>query len=278
MPIELRRSDVVLAASQAFSKIGDFFRGVHDTEYEAERVTQVNRGLTYLETQYQQYNVDLPNKSYTTYQESNRDFLPQSSSLGESTARSQLATEGRFGQVHLEDVWRDNREFFGVQLEYINRTVTNKDALIEMQQHLSVRHLQNQDLIRRRWEEAADHEARVVLEAVTNSIIHSDTPLATKLVQINSRIDEDVRTGRLWIDEGEVLKRNAETEVVRIATEMFQEGVATAINQRKKEDALKMFEAAVRDDLEGATEENLNAVYHQIDFGIVTDIIHQRLT
>ena len=67
MPIELRRSDVFLAAGEALGRASDAARVKFDIDYEAERVSQVNQQLTYLEQSYQTYNTDIEQRSFTSY-------------------------------------------------------------------------------------------------------------------------------------------------------------------------------------------------------------------
>lgn len=207
MPIELRRSDVMFAAAEAFGKVGKFFRNVHDTEYAAETVTQVNRSLTDNEESYQGYNGFLPKKFFTTYSDGGGDLTggsPRGLPLGSGIKVG-------FGQATLPDVMRDGREFFEERMKHLNETVTNPDALIEMRQHLTVKHLQNQDVVRRMWEAAAKHEAMAALDSLYEWVMSSNLPWSVKIDRIQSRVDAYVSAQLLWPDEAKRIVSQATT-------------------------------------------------------------------
>lgn len=196
MPIELRRSDVVLASADVLQKGAQAAGEIYDSMYEAERVSQVNRQLAYIEQSYQRYNEGVDQQEYTHYE----DAQPHPSNPSGSAA-----VKLPFGQASLADIEAAENEFFQDQLKYITENTTNKAAREEMIQHLQMKQIQNQAIIARQWNVAADHEAMASLNTLYDTVLASNDPWEAKVHRITSRVNEMVAVGRLWKDEGEVI-------------------------------------------------------------------------
>jgi len=203
--IDLRPSDLYFQAASVLGQVAQDAGQIFRKSYEADRVAQVNRGLTYLERSYQGYNQSLEQKGFTIRQhvepqpgESNTAFLQRAEQFQPGGDAEVI---GRFGQATLADVQADEDEFYQQQLEYINQTITNKAAREEMIQHATAKHLQNRQVVARQWQIASQHEFNASNVELADQILQSDASLPVKIGRMQLRIEEGVNTGRIWVDD-----------------------------------------------------------------------------
>jgi hypothetical protein len=217
MPIELRPSDVVLSAAEVLRETGRAAGSIYSRLYEADRVSQVNRQLAYLEQQYQDFNRSLAQRAFEVQPEP--DAAP---SYGETNYLAGLPAGARpvaptpiqasFGEATLADIQRVEDQFFQEQLDYITRTTPNRRAREEMIQHLTMKNIANQAIVAREWSEAADHAAMASLNQLYETVMASNESWEVKVQRITSRVNEMVTAGRLWEDEGEAVITRATQE------------------------------------------------------------------
>ena len=201
MPIEIRPSDVMFKAADVLRGASRAAGGISRDLYEADRVSQVNRQLAYLEQIYQDYNENLPQQMFDARGEE---------MLGHPLDTGVLSVVKKsFGQASLSDIEADEDKFFQSQLEYITKNTTNKAARQEMIQHLTMKNIQNKGIIANKWNVAADREAMASLNTLYSTVLSSNEPWEEKVRRISDRVDQMVSVGRLWKDEGENIKAKA---------------------------------------------------------------------
>ncbi len=175
--------------------IGGLVGGIVEQVYEADRVSEVNRQLAYLEQSYQEYNQGLDQQMFDARAE-------ELSSMRHSMSTGSVVKKP-FGQATLADIEADEDKFFQKQLEYITKNTTNKKARQEMIQHLTMKNIQNKGIIAGKWHVAADDEARAGLIVHNNTVLASNDPWEVKVQKISTRVNQMVSVGRLRRSEGE---------------------------------------------------------------------------
>ncbi len=189
MPIEIRPSDVKFSAAQALSKAAKASGEIFGMMYEADRVSQVNRQLAYIEQSYQDYNEGVDQQMF--------DSRGDEAITGPSGGTTPSTVKKAFGQATLADIEADEDKFFQKQLEYITKNTTNKKARQEMIQHLTMKNIQNKAIIARQWKVAADHEAMASLNTLYSTVVASNDPWETKVAKITTRVREMVAVNSL---------------------------------------------------------------------------------
>ena len=193
MPIEIRPSDVVLAAAGALHKGAKASGEIFGMMYEADRVSQVNRQLAYIEQSYQNLNEGIEDEMFEASAE-------ELSSMGHPMSTGSIIKKP-FGQVTLGDVEKREDKFFQEQLEYITKNTTNKKARQEMIQHLTMKNIQNKGIIERQWNVAAQHEAEASYNTLKNTVLASNDPWEVKQQKLFTRIDEMLKVNRIWPEQ-----------------------------------------------------------------------------
>lgn len=269
--IRLRRSDVLLAAGDALRQGADAARNIFDINYEAERVSQVNRQLTYLEQAYQTYNTGIEQRSFTSYADQTGTIARGGFDV--DVARTAAAgIEQPFGQATLADVQRNGRDFLEQQLEYIARNTPNKAARQEMTAHLQAKHLQNQAAITQRHQVAAQHEYFAGLSLLGQEILKSGEPYSAQVAQHQSRLDEGVAVGRVFRDDAIRLQGTFKNAVYN---QMLQD-LEIAVEERNHDGVERMIasglEAGIFPDEDVAAEMRTQLAY-AIDVGLSEDFV-----
>ncbi len=198
----IRPSDITRRKAQMYGNLAGLVRsagglvgGIVGQVYEADRVSQVNRQLAYLEQSYQEYNQGLDQQMFDARGE-------ELSSMGHPMSTGSVVKKP-FGQATLADIEADEDKFFQKQLEYITKNTTNKKARQEMIQHLQMKNIQNKGIVAGKWHVAADDEARAGLIVHNNTVLASNDPWEVKVNKIATRVREMVHVGRLRKSEGE---------------------------------------------------------------------------
>ncbi len=191
----LRPSDVFLQASKVLGSAAQAAGGIGADLYEADRVTQVNRGLAEYERAMQGYFSDFSRRSFdvTTILETRE------------TGTLSATVPMRLGEMTQADVDADYTKFVESQIENMTKNVRNPDAKKELMQHLQMGAIRNRGKALGEWSVAADHEALANFNKLAAVVMESDLPPDEKVQRITSRVDEMVRTGRMWKDEGEAI-------------------------------------------------------------------------
>ena len=203
--IQLRPSDVMFKLADVLRGVSKAAGGISRDLYEADRVSQVNRQLAYVERSYQEYNQNLSKQSFDSMVETGTDDQELLKNFGAKIPGRKYVKKS-FGEASLVDIKNNEDKFFQAQLEYITSTTTNKAAREEMIQHLTMKNIQNQAIIGRQWNLAADDEARAGLNALSSMVLASDDPWEVKEQKIHGRVDDLMRVGRLSKTEGENIK------------------------------------------------------------------------
>lgn len=173
---------------------------------EAERVTQVNQGLAYYERAFQEYQQSLATRSF----EVSRDE-PDVTEIGGAPAADWSGMVQRpLGQVTQADLDADYTKFVNSQVEYVQKNFRNKGARQELLQHLQMGAIANHGKAIQTWQVASDHEATASLNNLYGVVMASDATPDEKIGRISVRVDEMVRTGRMWKDTGETIKQKAQ--------------------------------------------------------------------
>ncbi len=194
--MDLRPSDVWLQASKVLGEGSRAAGRISGALYEADRVTQVNRGLAQYERAMQGYFEDY----------SRRSFVVESiDELGLATT-----TPRRLGELTQADVDVDYAKFVESEIENMQKTVRNPAARKELLQHLQMGGIANRGKALQAWQVAADHEALANFNNLYAVVMASDTPPDEKVRRISGRVDEMVATGRMWKNVGEEIKLKAQ--------------------------------------------------------------------
>jgi hypothetical protein len=240
MPIELRPSDVVLGASQALQKWGVVAQNIHDRQYEAARVSEVNKQLTYLEQIYQDHNRAMPKRGYAA----SLDYADPMSGEGAASYLNRVegtgvAVQKSFGEATIEDVFVVEDEFYQEQLKYITENTTNRAAREEMIAHLAAKNVQNKAILARDWQIASQHEYDAVTMELSTTILSSDTPFLGMVNQMQSRVSEGVRVGRVYRDAGIQFMGEFASQARSIGVQKMETRVTDAVanNDREEVDA-----------------------------------------
>ncbi len=201
----IRPSDIERQKAQMYGNLAGLVRsagglvgGIVGQVYEADRVSQVNRQLAYLEQVYQDLNEGI------------EDEMFEASAEELSSMRHPMSTgsviKKPFGQVTLEDVEKREDKFFQEQLKYIKENTTNKKAREEMIQHLTMKNIQNKGIIAVKWNAAADRESKASLGTLFSTVLASNDPWEVKLNKFSVRVDQLKAVNRLWPEEAVVWK------------------------------------------------------------------------
>ena len=207
--IQLRPSDVMFKLADVLRGASKAAGGISRDLYEADRVSQVNRQLAYVERSYQEYNQNLSKQSFDSMVETGADDQELLKNFGAKIPGRKYVKKS-FGEASLVDIKNNEDKFFQAQLEYITSTTTNKAAREEMIQHLTMKNIQNQAIITKQWNVAADHEATAGLNKLVGTVLASNDPWEMKVEKIKGRVREMVAAGRMWKDEGEAVIAQAE--------------------------------------------------------------------
>ena len=191
MPLEIRPSDVMQAAADALSNAAKGVDYIHQKSYEAQRVAQVNEGLTYLEKAYQDYNDSLSHRVFE------QTIDPVTGGKGTVTKKQTL------GETDEGTILQDHGKFTQAAIDYITKNFSNSDAQKELLQHLAMKSIQNQGVVKQQWQVAAEHNYLASLDTLTQTVLQSNDPWEVKIAKIKSRVDEGVTAGRLWDDEAQ---------------------------------------------------------------------------
>ena len=167
--------------------------GLYQMAKEAERVSEVNRQLAYLEQVYQDLNEGIEDEMF--------DVRGDEAITGPSGGTAQSVVKKPFGQASLSDIEKREDKFFQEQLKYITENTTNKKARDEMIQHLTMKNIQNKAIIARQWNVAAQHEAEASLGTLFSTILASNYPWEVKLNKFSVRVDQLKAVNRLWPEE-----------------------------------------------------------------------------
>jgi len=162
---------------------------------DAQRVSQVNQQLAYLEQAYKDYNESLQQKMF--------DARGELEITGPSGGQAPSVVQKPFGQASLADIEADEDKFFQSQLEYINKNTTNRDARREMIQHLNMKNIQNKKIISGQWNVAADHEAMAGLNKLSSTLLLSNDPWEVKVNKMSIRLKDMERVGRIWPEDAD---------------------------------------------------------------------------
>lgn len=203
--MELRPSDVWLQASRALGGGAQAAGQIGSAINEADRVMQVNQGLAYYERAFQEYQTALPARAL----EVSKDAPEVQDIGGAPSADWSGMVQVPLGQATKADLDADYTKFVNSQVEYVQKTFRNRAARQELLQHLQMGAIANREKALQTWNVAADHEAMASFNNLYGVIMaSSDTP-DDKVRKISVRVDEMVRTGRMWKDTGEQLKAKA---------------------------------------------------------------------
>ena len=190
MPITLRTSDILEQAAETLRGVSQVARGINRDLYESQRVSQVNEGLA------------LQGRAFQDYHDSSakRDYEVQIEGMHE-----QDIAVLPFGAADFATIDKDYQEFVDAQIDYIGSHFTNKDARDELIAHLQMGAIQNRGQLLRNWNAHADRVAKASLVKLIDTVRDSNLPWEEKVARISSRVNELVRTDRLWKDEGEAI-------------------------------------------------------------------------
>jgi len=200
-----RRYDKAQAGIRLAGAAAQFGSQIAGMVGEAERVTQVNEGLAYYERAFQDYQQTLATRSFEVPTDS-----PDVEEIGGAPAADWSATVQRpLGQLTQADLDTDFAKFVKSQAEYVEKNFRNKAARRELLQHLQMGAIANRGKAIQSWQVASDHEALASFNNLYGVVMASDDSPEDKVGKISVRVDEMVRSGRMWKDTGEQIKAKA---------------------------------------------------------------------
>jgi hypothetical protein len=208
--IELRPSDVMKAQVENQNKVFDILGMVIGKVAEAEKVNQVNNGLTTL----------MRSESVWQDQQRTRVYDRQPEYGGGSGQDVGEVQKVDFGHATEFEVKAAHDKFIKEQREFILGTATHPGAKKELAFHLDQQGVTSYQRTRQDWRTVKQHTAIADLDKLSGSVMQSGLPWDQKVAAIGSRVEATVRAGDMWPEVGE--------EYVQKVTETAQDMEAFA--------------------------------------------------
>jgi len=194
--IELRPSDVMKAQLENRNKIFDIATNligfVLGKVSEAERVNQVNTGLTALmrsEAQWQE-------------SEQTRTYDRQPMAQDTSGLISGGARKVDFGHATEAEIKTAHDKFIREQKEFILAGASHPAARRELSFHIDQQAVTSFQRTQQNWRVVRQHTAIADLDELAATVMQGTLPWEQKVAAIKTRVDAVVRTGDLWPEDG----------------------------------------------------------------------------
>jgi len=196
--IELRPSDILFQKARKIQRFAGLFgqaSGLALDLYSAQAVDQGNKWLLFEAQAQDAYDEELPKRTFDVPVEPDVIF---------PTGTTQATVSKRFGELSEADLITDHNKYVQAQMDWIKENLTNKDARTRAIYQVQQRAVSHLAATRVAWNEAAQHEANASLNAYTELVMAKNIPWDQKVADIEERVREMVRVGRMWRDQGEV--------------------------------------------------------------------------
>ena len=191
--IELRPSDVMEAQLENRNKVFDILGMVIGKVAEAEKVNQVNQGITAL----------MRSEALWQNQEQTQLYDRQPEYGGGSGQDVGEVKKIDFGHATEFEIKAKHDKFLKEQREFILGTATHPGAKRELAFHLDQQAVTSYQRTRQDWREVRQHTAVADLDKLSGAVMQSGLPWDQKVLAIKTRVDATVRAGDLWPEDGQ---------------------------------------------------------------------------
>jgi hypothetical protein len=220
MPIEIRPSDVVLGAGQALSQWAQVAEDIFKTEYEKERVKEVNNGLILSEMARQ--------KDLESYQDPKKviEVQPAYTTPGESPIASMPSQYKALGDVTQGVVENELRKQQAALEEQIRLTTPNKRAREELITRSKMAAIDHRNKVMGEWRQASqsvylhglkDYATLLTMDQTTPLENTIDPVTGVKTVGLIERMEDRLAEG---IGAGWVTRDAADTYLVQFEDQL----------------------------------------------------------
>lgn len=191
--LELRPSDVMFQVAETLREASKVAGYISRDLYQAQTVEQVNKGLAFSAQSEDAYDKDLLNRKFD---------VPVTPGETPYPGMDIATVSKRFGELSEADLITDHNKYVQAQMDWIKENLTNKDARLQLTQRAQMQAISHLAATRVAWNEAAQHEANASLTAYTDIVMAQDIPWDKKTAIIGERVQEMVRVGRMWREQG----------------------------------------------------------------------------